>query len=245
MEDSGRKEEGWVLMKNNSYEEMIPESLSKAWYLCSVRDTGSEDLTSAHYDYFQLLKEMNSELVNQLRSSMLTSLKNEIDETFETVVDMYKGKLIESLLEINFINSLENIESEVNGNPYKEEPDTTYLYIIEGKESRKIKIGIAKSIDSRISTLQTANPELEIINKIEFPYRSEALEAEKLFHEYFKDYRIFPKGKSTEWFKPDIKKYSIGLTKEHIPLIKEVIAKRKRKMEETVDSIHISMGDWK
>lgn len=224
------------------------EILQKEWYLYRVRDTGSDDLTCAHHDYFELLKEMNSELIRVLADSITRSIQSEIDDTFEIVIDKYKGKLIESLLEIGFIKSLEEIESELpkKDDPFIEKPETTYLYIIEGKESQKIKIGIAKNIDSRISDLQTANPEeLDVINKIEFPYRSEALEAEKLLHEYFKDFRIFPKGKSTEWFKHEVRDYTVGLTREHIPQIQKTVDKRKHKKEEAMQSIHIFKGDIK
>lgn len=196
----------------------------KELYDYKVKKTESEDLTHANYEYFRILKEMNTELIRGLENSLMISLKREVNTMFEIVVDRYKGKLIESLLEIDFIEAFEEIKAEVEEKPYGEKPETTFLYIIEGKDSQKIKIGISKNIDSRLAHLQTSNPEeLEVLNKMEFDYRSEALEAESLLHEYFKEYRIMPRGKTTEWFKPDIKKYVNGLTKEHLPKIRKIV----------------------
>ena len=210
----------------------------KELYDYKVKKTESEDLTHANYEYFRILKEMNSELIRGLENSLMVSLKREVNTMFELVVDRYKGKLIESLLEINFIEAFEEIKAEVEENPYAEKPETTYLYVIEGKDSQKIKIGISKNIDSRLAHLQTSNPEeLEVLNKMEFDYRSEALDAESLLHEYFSDYRIMPKGKSTEWFKPDIKKYVYGLGKEHLPQIEKIIEARHQKMVEAVNAV--------
>ena len=206
----------------------------------SVKDGFSEKLTKANYAWLKNLDEMNRDFIDGLSKYIIPRFKDMANELLEDTVNQYKGKLIENLLEIHFLESHEEIEKELLDAKYslRETPETTYLYIIEGKDSHKIKIGISKNIDSRLAHLQTSNPEeLEILNQMEFDYRSEALDAESLLHEYFSGYRIMPKGKSTEWFKPDIKEYVDGLCKEHLPLIEKIIEERHQKMVEAVNAV--------
>lgn len=227
------------------YTEKVREKQTIQMRGYKVRNTDFDDLTKANYTYMRNLEEMNHEIIEGLSHSIITSIKREAEDLLEMMFEKYKGKLIENLLEINFLQSLQDIADELSDeNPFEEKPETTFLYIIEGKDSRKIKIGISKNIDSRLANLQTSNPEeLEVINQMEFDYRSEAVNAEAMLHEYLKDFRIMPKGKSTEWFRPEIRKYVNGLGKRHLPQIAEIIKSREQRSAEAMKNVNIIGGE--
>ena len=81
----------------------------------------------------------------------------------------------------------------------KEVESPTFVYIIKATGTTSYKIGVSKSPINRLKDLQTANPcKLIIVNKWEFPLKSDAYKIEKELHIYLKEYRCLG-GK--EWFR--------------------------------------------
>lgn len=75
-----------------------------------------------------------------------------------------------------------------------------FVYLIRCGSRGPIKIGIAKNVESRLSSLQTANPyELSLIAKVKCDSRRHALEMETRLHKVFSQKRI-----RGEWFKGNI-----------------------------------------
>lgn len=74
-----------------------------------------------------------------------------------------------------------------------------YVYVIKcnnGNRNYPIKVGVAKSPESRLSELQTGNPfPLTLISKVEMPSRMAAYNLESFIHHRIDKYRM-----SGEWF---------------------------------------------
>ena len=73
------------------------------------------------------------------------------------------------------------------------------VYVIS--DGTFLKIGCTRDIETRIQTLQTANPrKLKIIKAYETTCFKEDLRLESYLHRKFQDYRVKVNGRTTEWF---------------------------------------------
>lgn len=138
-------------------------------------------------------------------------------------IDLKKGTLVNTVKFEEFIRNRqrENTEYKYKSSciNYKSE-EYTYLYFIEAKESKKIKIGVTFNLDNRLASLQSSVPEeLEVINIVGFDCRRNALKAETALHKFFCEYRIRIKKRDTEWFLPQINETVKDLTEEQITQI--------------------------
>ena len=78
-----------------------------------------------------------------------------------------------------------------------------FVYFIQARNSKgPIKIGVAKDVERRLDSLQTANyQKLKIITVILCKSEANAYEMEKKLHHRFREYRI-----RGEWFSAKILK---------------------------------------
>ena len=61
-----------------------------------------------------------------------------------------------------------------------------YIYLIHCSGTSFFKIGIARSVESRLDTLQPACPfELVLVNHVRYPSRSQAILSEMALHEKY------------------------------------------------------------
>ncbi|WP_243397468.1 GIY-YIG nuclease family protein [Crocosphaera subtropica] len=75
--------------------------------------------------------------------------------------------------------------------------ETEYVYLIYSEVMNAIKIGRAKNVEKRFTSLQTAHPyPLKIIKTLKVSGKKAAIDLEKQLHQQFADYRL-----SGEWFK--------------------------------------------
>lgn len=74
-----------------------------------------------------------------------------------------------------------------------------FVYFILNSDSNAIKIGMAKSLERRLKSLQTSSPaKLELLKSVSVASREEAQELEKTLHKQFEDLRL-----TGEWFKAE------------------------------------------
>ncbi len=83
---------------------------------------------------------------------------------------------------------------------WKKSTQINWVYFIQSGKNGPIKIGLARSIQKRLETMQTGNPyELRLITSVHCDSRAQAESLEKHFHRLFARKRL-----RGEWFRSDI-----------------------------------------
>lgn len=117
-----------------------------------------------------------------------------------------------------------------------------YVYFIKSGFDKKppIKIGVAKNINRRLDSLQTANPEkLEVIASIKCSNRAEAYNIESYLHEKLKNRRI-----RGEWFATCMRRVDKAMKKWYTNKELERDDYYLQKIDDELDMISIINNDY-